>query len=197
MTDDGYDAVVVAGGAGRRLGGADKPALTVGGRTLLDRVLAACADARQTLVVGPERPTERSGVRWLREDPPGGGPLAAVAAVLPAVTAPRVLLLAADLPFLDAATVRRLLAALDGDGGDRWDGALLVDADGRDQPLAAAYRTAPLRAARTALGDPAGRPLRGLLAPLRLTRLPDPAGAAFDCDTWDELAAARDRAGRG
>ncbi len=197
MTDDGYDAVVVAGGAGRRLGGADKPALTVGGRTLLDRVLAACADARRTLVVGPERPTERAGVRWLREDPPGGGPLAAVAAALPAVTAPRVLLLAADLPFLDAATVRRLLAALDGDGGDRWDGALLVDADGCDQPLAAAYRTAPLRAARTALGDPAGRPLRGLLAPLRLTRLPDPAGAAFDCDTWDELAAARDRAGRG
>lgn len=197
MTDDGYDAVVVAGGAGRRLGGADKPALTVGGRTLLDRVLAACADARRTLVVGPERPTERAGVRWLREDPPGGGPLAAVAAALPAVTAPRVLLLAADLPFLDAATVRRLLAALDGDGGDRWDAALLVDADGRDQPLAAAYRTAPLRAARTALGDPAGRPLRGLLAPLRLTRLPDPAGAAFDCDTWDELAAARDRAGRG
>ncbi|RPE33635.1 molybdopterin-guanine dinucleotide biosynthesis protein A [Kitasatospora cineracea] len=196
MTDDGYDAVVVAGGAGRRLGGADKPALTVGGRTLLDRVLAACADARQTLVVGPERPTERAGVRWLREDPPGGGPLAAVAAALPAVTAPRVLLLAADLPFLDAATVRRLLAALDGDGGDRCDGALLVDAGGRDQPLAAAYRTAPLRAARTALGDPAGRPLRGLLAPLRLTRLPDPAGAAFDCDTWDELAAARDRAGR-
>ncbi|WP_435820690.1 molybdenum cofactor guanylyltransferase [Kitasatospora cineracea] len=197
MTDDGYDAVVVAGGAGRRLGGADKPALTVGGRTLLDRVLAACADARRTLVVGPERPTERAGVRWLREDPPGGGPLAAVAAALPAVTAPRVLLLAADLPFLDAATVRRLLAALDGDGGDRWDAALLVDADGRDQPLAAAYRTAPLRAARTSLGDPAGRPLRGLLAPLRLTRLPDPAGAAFDCDTWDELAAARDRAGRG
>ncbi|MFJ5883134.1 molybdenum cofactor guanylyltransferase [Kitasatospora cineracea] len=202
MTDDGYDAVVVAGGAGRRLGGADKPALTVGGRTLLDRVLAACADARQTLVVGPGRPTERTGLRWLREDPPGGGPLAAVAAALPAVTAPRVLLLAADLPFLDAATVRRLLAALDeagsrddGDGG--WDGALLVDADGRDQPLAAAYRTAPLRAARTALGDPAGRPLRGLLAPLRLTRLPDPAGAAFDCDTWDELAAARDRAERG
>ncbi|WP_198601894.1 NTP transferase domain-containing protein, partial [Streptomyces sp. MH60] len=39
----GYDAVVLAGGAARRLGGADKPGLRVGARALLDRVLAACA----------------------------------------------------------------------------------------------------------------------------------------------------------
>ncbi|QKW24343.1 NTP transferase domain-containing protein [Kitasatospora sp. NA04385] len=186
----GHDAVVVAGGAGRRLGGVDKPALTVGGRPLLDRVLAACADAREVLVVGPERPTERAGARWLREDPPGGGPLAAVAAALPAVSAPRVLLLAADLPFLDAGTVRRLLAALDDPARD---GALLTDATGRDQPLAAAYRTTALRAALAALGDPADRPLRHLLADLRLARLPDPADASFDCDTWTDLAEARDR----
>ncbi|MEU7054400.1 NTP transferase domain-containing protein, partial [Streptomyces eurythermus] len=35
-----YDAVVLAGGAARRLGGADKPGVRVGGRALLDRVLA-------------------------------------------------------------------------------------------------------------------------------------------------------------
>ncbi|BAJ29674.1 putative molybdopterin-guanine dinucleotide biosynthesis protein A [Kitasatospora setae KM-6054] len=185
--------MAAAGGAGRRLGGADKPALTVGGRPLLDLVLAACPDARQLLVVGPERRTERAGVRWLREDPPGGGPVAAVAAALPEVTAPRLLLLAADLPFLDVATVRRLLAALDDPARD---GALLVDADGRDQPLAAAYRTAALRTALAALGDPAGRPLRALLAGLRLARLPDPADASFDCDTWTDLAEARERAER-
>jgi ATP-binding cassette subfamily F protein uup len=33
-----FDAIVLAGGAARRLGGADKPGLIVGGRTLLDRV---------------------------------------------------------------------------------------------------------------------------------------------------------------
>ncbi|MZF89845.1 NTP transferase domain-containing protein, partial [Streptomyces sp. SID5643] len=33
-----YDAVVLAGGAARRLGGADKPGVRVGGRPLLDRV---------------------------------------------------------------------------------------------------------------------------------------------------------------
>ncbi|RKE20260.1 molybdopterin-guanine dinucleotide biosynthesis protein A [Streptomyces sp. TLI_171] len=188
-----YDAVVAAGGSGRRLGGVDKAALTVGGRPLLDRVLAACAGARQVLVVGPERPTERAGVCWLREEPPGGGPVAAVAAALPAVSAPLVLLLAADLPFLDASAVGRLLAAV----GAADDGAQLVDAGGRAQPLAAVYRTAALRGALAELGDPAGRPLRGLTDGLRLAAVPDPAGASFDCDTWAELAAARRRAGDG
>ncbi|MYS16776.1 NTP transferase domain-containing protein, partial [Streptomyces sp. SID4982] len=32
-----YDAVVLAGGGARRLGGADKPGVQVGGRALLDR----------------------------------------------------------------------------------------------------------------------------------------------------------------
>ncbi|MBT2472738.1 NTP transferase domain-containing protein, partial [Streptomyces sp. ISL-66] len=54
-----YDAIVLAGGAARRLGGADKPGLLVGGRPLLDRVLDACADARTTVVVGGRRPTAR------------------------------------------------------------------------------------------------------------------------------------------
>lgn len=181
-----YDALVLAGGAARRLGGVDKPGLPVGGRTLLDRVLAACADAGTTVVVGPERATERSGLRWTREDPPGGGPVAAVAAGLRYVTAEYVLLLAADLPFLDGRTVNRLLDAL-----PEHDGALLVDAGGRDQPLAAAYRTAALRSALAGLGDPAGLPLRRLLGPLRLARLADPDGVSYDCDTWEDLELAR------
>ncbi|GAA1186313.1 molybdopterin-guanine dinucleotide biosynthesis protein A [Kitasatospora gansuensis] len=181
-----YDALVLAGGAARRLGGVDKPGLTVGGHTLLDRVLAACPDARTVVVVGPERPTERGGLRWTREDPPGGGPVAAVAAGLGQITADRVLLLAADLPFLDTRTVERLLDAL-----AEHDGALLVDAGGRDQPLAGAYRTTALRSALAGLGDPVGLPLRRLLAPLRLARLADPDGVSYDCDTWEDLELAR------
>lgn len=187
-----YDVIVPAGGAARRLGGADKPGLTVGETTLLDRVLAACPDARTTVVVGPARPTARDGVRWTREQPPGGGPVAAVAAGLDLVTADTVLLLAADLPFLDRRTVHRLAAALDG-AGPAVAAAVLVDAGGRDQPLAAAYRTAPLRAALAGLGDPAGQPLRRLVGGLAKLRVADTDGVAYDCDTWEDLEQARER----
>ncbi len=196
--DDGlgaYDAVVLAGGAARRFGGAtDKVALEVDGTALLDRVLAGCAGARSTVVVGPRRPTGRP-VGWVREQPPGGGPVAAVAAALPSVTADRILLLAADLPFFEPATAAVLLRGLDGATDGSADGAVdaavLVDAGGRDQPLAAAYRTAPLLAALTALGEPAGLPLRRLVGGLTTRRIADPDGASLDCDTWDDLARAR------
>ncbi|GHF73955.1 NTP transferase domain-containing protein [Streptomyces griseosporeus] len=187
-----YDAVVLAGGGARRLGGADKPAVRVGGRALLDRVLAACADAATTVVVAAPRPTARP-VRWTREEPPGGGPLAALDAGLRHTTAERVVVLSADLPFLAAPTVRRLLAALDATGAD---GALLTDGDGRDQPLVAAYRGPALRRGLAALTAEhtalTGLPLRRLTAGLDLTRVPDPV-ASFDCDTWDDIATARQR----
>jgi len=187
-----YDAVVLAGGAARRLGGADKPAVRVGGRTLLDRVLGACAGARTTVVVAAPRPTARP-VRWVREEPPGGGPVAALDAGLRHATAEHVVVLSADLPFLAPATVRRLLDEL---RAGRADGVLLTDADGRDQPLVAAYRTRALRDALAALaqehGALTGLPLRRLTAALDLTRVPDHV-ASFDCDTWDDIAAARAR----
>ncbi|MFH8802385.1 NTP transferase domain-containing protein [Streptomyces sp. NPDC017936] len=187
-----YDAVVLAGGGARRLGGADKPGVRVGGRALLDRVLTACADARTTVVVADPRPTVRP-VHWAREDPPGAGPVAALGAGLRHTTADRVVVLSADLPFLAADTVRRLLATL---GEEGTEGVLLSDADGRDQPLVAAYRTAALHRELTALGEErgglTGLPLRRLTAGLGLTRVLDPV-ASFDCDTWDDIATARAR----
>ncbi|MFB7332302.1 NTP transferase domain-containing protein [Streptomyces adustus] len=199
-----YDAVVLAGGGARRLGGADKPGVRVGGRTLLDRVLGACADARTTVVVADPRPTVRP-VRWAREDPPGAGPVAALDAGLGHTTAEHVLVLSADLPFLAPGTVRLLLRALRSSGAD---GALLTDADGREQPLVAAYRVQALRHGLRALADGhgghdgrsdrdgrgglVGLPLRRLTAGLDLTRVPDPV-ASFDCDTWDDIATARSR----
>ncbi|MER7394388.1 NTP transferase domain-containing protein [Streptomyces sp. NPDC000151] len=193
MTSD-YDTIVLAGGAARRLGGADKPALAVGGRSLLDRVLAACHGAARTVVVGPERPTARPVVT-AREDPPGAGPVAALDAGLRHTTAGTVLVLSADLPFLTTATVDALLAAALPAGGD---GALLIDGDGRDQPLVAAYRAAALRRSletlRAARGGLDGLPLRALLAELTVRRVrDDTAAASFDCDTWEALSAARAR----
>jgi molybdopterin-guanine dinucleotide biosynthesis protein A len=124
----------------------------------------------------------------------------ALAAALDALAgpegAPVVLVLAADLPFLTPAAVGVLTAGLT----EAYDGALLVDRTGRDQPLAAAYRTEALRRElallRSEHGTLAGLPLRLLLGELTLCRIPDPTGeAGFDCDTWEDVAVARARFG--
>ncbi|MFJ2646118.1 NTP transferase domain-containing protein [Streptomyces sp. NPDC087420] len=188
-----YDAIVLAGGAAKRLGGIDKPAVRVGGRALLDRVLAACEGAGSTVVVGGRRPTVRP-VRWAREDPPGGGPLAALDAGVRRVEADTVLVLSADLPFLGAPTVDRLIEALDTSGREA---ALLIDADGRDQPLVAAYRAEPLRRELALLatehGNLTGLPLRLLSHELDLARVDADPFASFDCDTWEDISTARAR----
>ncbi|MDT7569923.1 MAG: hypothetical protein QOE05_97 [Actinomycetota bacterium] len=183
-----YDAVVLAGGTARRLGGVDKPALLVGDVSILDRVLAAVAGAARTVVVGPRRATAREVV-WCREDPPGGGPVAALAAGLTEVTAELVVVLAGDLPFVSPDAVDLLLDAASGQ-----DGALLVDHDGREQLLAGAWRTDALRAALP--DQPAGARLGFVLLGLTPVRvgvhqLADAPPPWFDCDTDDDLAAAR------
>lgn len=180
-----YDVVVLAGGAGSRLGGVDKPGLDLGGRTSLDRVLDAVAGAGRVVVVGPERPTTRA-VEWAREDPPGSGPLAGLRAGLPLVAADVVVLLAADLPLLDVATVDRLVAAAPAGGA-----ALLVDGEGHEQYLLGAYDRAALVAAVGEV-DPR-RGIKHVVARLTVVPVPDESGAAVDVDTWADVEAVRRR----
>jgi molybdopterin-guanine dinucleotide biosynthesis protein A len=176
--------VVLAGGAGRRLGGADKPGLDVGGRTLLDHVLLACPERADIVVVGPRRPTARE-VRWTREQPPGGGPVAGLAAGLRLVAAPIVLVLAADLPLVGAALAPLLRVASQAVADGR-DGAWVVDDQGHGQPLVSCLAVAPLRAAMPA--EPRDRPLHQVLAGLRLDRVNAPEGSVSDVDTPQDLA---------
>ncbi|MFC4612227.1 NTP transferase domain-containing protein [Streptomyces maoxianensis] len=188
-----YDAIVLAGGAAKRLGGVDKPSVSVGGRALLDRVLGVCRDAGRTVVVGGRRATARPVV-WAREEPPGGGPLAALGAGVRQVEAQAVLVLSADLPFLGERTVRQLIGTL---GTSGREAALLTDAGGRDQPLVAAYRTEALRRElallATEYGSLTGLPLRLLTQELDLARIDAEPLASFDCDTWADVSAARAR----
>jgi molybdopterin-guanine dinucleotide biosynthesis protein A len=186
-----FDAVILAGGTGRRLGGVDKAGLVIAGLPLLDRVLAATVAADRTVVVGDPRPTSRR-VHWTREEPAGGGPLAGLAAGLTALSgqagAELVVALATDLPWLHSEDVDRLLAALRLD--QQSDAALFSDPTGRPQPLVAAYRVRPLRAALAAIESVDGAPVRLVLHQLAVVTVPD-QGAAGDCDTPDQLAAAR------
>jgi molybdopterin-guanine dinucleotide biosynthesis protein A len=182
-SEPGYDAVVLAGGGARRLDGADKPGLVVGGRSLVAWVGAAVAGAGRLVLVGPHRPELPDAV-VVREDPPGGGPVPALRAGLGGVRAPQVAVLAADLPFLRAADVDALRRSAAGRPG-----AVLVDADERPQWLAGVWRTADLRAALAAYR---GASLRGLMEPLGPVhvRAAGERPAWYDCDTRSDVEAA-------
>ena len=187
-----FHAIVLAGGSAARLGGADKPGVGVGGISLLDRVLAALADAGRIVVVGPARPPSQVvalPVTWCREEPPGGGPVSALAMGLAHVEADVVVTLAADLPSI-APAVPALLAAL---AAVPSDCAALVDAGGRVNYLAAAWRRASLARALTSVGDPVGAAMRTLVSAAVLTEVPDAGGWGLDCDTWDDVDDARRR----
>jgi molybdopterin-guanine dinucleotide biosynthesis protein A len=206
------DAVILAGGRAERLGGASKPDLVVGGRSLLETAIDAATSAgcARIIVVGPPS-LEAPGCIVVREDPPFGGPVAALAAGLAALAteaavtdaaapaappepAPDVLVLACDMPAASVA-VDRLLAGRR--AGPSADGVCLVDASGREQWLAAIYSREGLARAFEALGhDAGGAAMRRLAASLDLTVLAD-GGSTQDIDTWSDLERARSRAGSG
>jgi molybdopterin-guanine dinucleotide biosynthesis protein A len=154
---------------------------------MLAAVLAAVDGADPRVVVGPPQPVP-DGVRLVREEPPGGGPVPALAAGLAVVGTDVVAVLAADLPFVTREVVTELRTRLTGDG------VLVVDDTGTDQLLLGVWRTAVLRAAL--VGHRPHAPLRGVLAPLAVRRYRPPVAPGApapwtDCDTPAELARAR------
>lgn len=188
--DEGFDAIILAGGRGSRLGGVRKPDLQVGGRRLLDMALAAVRGARRVVVVGDVSVPE--GVLLTREDPPYGGPVAAVEAGFAMLTepAPWTMLLASDLPDVEAAAATLLAHRARPDD----DGVCLLDADGRLQWLLGRYRSHVL--ARRLAERNGVTAMYRLLEPMRLTGV-DPAGAdVSDLDTPQDAARwARTRGG--
>lgn len=180
--------MVLAGGTAVRLGGADKASVELDGRTLLEHALDALVDAEEVVVVMPASvPTSRP-VTVTREDPPYGGPVAGLLAGTDALLRPADLLvvLAVDMPWVTAATVRRLREAAAG-----HDGAFLVDAKGTRQ-LAGVLDGPRLAAVAPSLEGRHGMSLRRLLEPLDLATVPGRGREARDVDTWEDL-----REGRG
>ena len=207
-------AVVLAGGTARRWGGRDKTAFALAGEPLLAHAVRAVLPlVRAVAVVAPPAHPARRAlepyltpgvVLWTREEPPGGGPVAGLAAGLAALTAPAaptdadpgdpaaadrdgtVVVLAGDLPFTRTAWPR-LLAALAADPAA--DAALGVDPGGHRQPLLAVYREGPLRA-RLAVVPVVDQPLRVVTSGLAIIEVPVTAVESLDLDTPEDAAAA-------
>jgi molybdenum cofactor guanylyltransferase len=141
-----FAAVVLVGGHSRRMG-TDKAGLRDRtGQPLLTRQLALLASlepvellvsARRTQILPPLPPAVRRV-----DDDGAGGPLGGIVAALEATAAPRLLVVAVDLPELDQAVLKRLIACPEG--------AVPVVA-GRLEPLVAVYPRTWLPEAQRAL----------------------------------------------
>lgn len=176
MQGAAWDAIVLAGGRGTRLGGTPKAELVVGGRSLLDRTLDAVSGASRVVVVGE---VDAPGAIVVQEEPRFAGPAAAVGAGLGEVTAPWVLVVACDHPFVGDA-VPPLLDAT------RGDGAVAVDESGRRQHLLCVVSSKALRAAVDAQATLVDVAVHRLMAPLDLAEVAVPSRATDDVDTWHD-----------
>lgn len=190
-----YDAIVLGGGRGARLGGVDKPALVLGGLSLADRAIRAVAGARALAFVShgvvPSAEPLDPRIRLVREEPRWAGPVAAIAAGLAGLddrSEPVTVVLAGDL--VDPAPA---VAALLAHGPRRDDGIIAIDPDGVRQPLLAIYRTAALHSAVAAVGTVGratgrGPSMHAVLQRLELRELALPAAWCADVDTPADAA---------
>ncbi|KAA3649918.1 MAG: molybdenum cofactor guanylyltransferase [Proteobacteria bacterium] len=157
MTHPRISGLVLAGGLGSRMGGADKGLVMLDGRPMVDHVLARLHPQVDALLINANRNTDiyaRFGIPVLADRQAGFvGPLAGLDAGLHhlgeadgwVVTSP------CDSPFVPRDLVARLMAGAEAAGAD----VAIVRADGQLQPvfLLAHTRTAGALQAYLAAGE--------------------------------------------
>lgn len=205
-------AVVVAGGASRRLNHVPKASLSDGTSTLLDCALEAVASASPRVVVGPESLPLPSGVLRTREDPPFSGPAAAIHAGLECIAAdcersqaplPEwCLILGVDTPRI-APAVQQLIAVARGAEQTATatpsptDSEALTDSEASEgfwgvsrgiyQPLVGIYRFEAIRSVFSTGTTDAS--VRSFLRRLNPAAVEMSAADTADVDTWEQAQA--------
>ena len=209
-------AVVVAGGASRRLNHVPKASLSDGTNTLLGCALEAVAAASPRVVVGPESLPLPPEVLRTREDPPFSGPAAAIHAGLECIAAacersqtpvPNwCLILGVDTPRI-APAVQQLIAAAQ--SAERAAGFSPADseatagselsegsessagfwgvAEGIYQPLVGIYRFEAIRSVFSTGTTDAS--VRSFLRRLNPVAVQMSAANTADVDTWEQAQA--------
>jgi molybdopterin-guanine dinucleotide biosynthesis protein A len=109
--------VIQAGGKSTRMGGEPKALMTVGGKRIIERVIAAVAPAVDDLLLVTNTPDRYAflGVTMVPDVYPDSGSLGGIYSGLKAATAESAFTVACDMPFLHPDIVR-LLVARAGDG---------------------------------------------------------------------------------
>ncbi len=190
--------VLLAGGLARRMGGGDKPMRTIGGRTILDRVIARLAPQCDGLILNANGDPARFAAFGLPviadtvQDFPG--PLAGILAALDwtAANCPDVawiLSAAADCPFLPRDLVARLQQAR-----IEQDAQLAVAASaGQTHPVIGLWSVQLREELRHALVKEDIRKIDRWTARYKLatvTWLAEPIDPFFNANTMDDIAEA-------
>src|SRR5262245_33208733 len=127
-------AAILAGGQARRLGGANKAALEIGGRSIFDRQYDLLHQITSTVFVvgGGVGPWTDRGVPIVPDAVPGTGALGGIYTAIVASPCERTLIVGCDMPFLSAPLLRQLIDVTDAD--------LVIPRSSRGyEPLSAVY----------------------------------------------------------
>jgi molybdopterin-guanine dinucleotide biosynthesis protein A len=172
------------------MGGA-KAARELAGRPLIaypaDALAAVCELVAVVCKPGAGVPAGGPWVLWDDEPPEPRHPATGIAHAL-ARAGSRVLVCAADMPFVTARECRRLAEATNAEVG-----AVVATAEGELQPVLAIY--APEVAPALAAAAERGEPLRRAVEALDPVRVELPAAALRSIDTREALAAAASELG--
>jgi molybdopterin-guanine dinucleotide biosynthesis protein A len=190
--------VLLAGGLARRMGGGDKPMRTIGGRTILERVITRLRPQCGELLLNANGDPARFATFGLPVIADGvadfPGPLAGILAALDWVAANRpdvslVLSAAADCPFLPRDLVARLSQAL-----TEQDAQLAVAAsDGQSHPVIGVWSVALRDELRHALVVEDVRKIDRWTARYKLATVTwptTPLDPFFNANTVDDIAEA-------
>ncbi|MGR0185555.1 molybdenum cofactor guanylyltransferase MobA [Azospirillum aestuarii] len=198
MRTDGIAGVLLAGGLSRRMGGGDKSLRTLGGRSILERIVATVRPQVGPLVLNANGDPARfaafglpvaadvvegfagplagvlTGMEWARANAPGCRWLASFAT---------------DAPFIPGDLVARLVAAVERDGAD----LACARSDGQEHPVFGLWRVDLADDLRRAMVEEDMRKVDAWTARYRLAVADfatDPVDPFFNTNRPDDLAEA-------
>lgn len=181
--------MILTGGASTRFG-SDKSHAKIGQLSLIQTLLATLSPEIEIVIVGPQLDEIKRPVNFTREDPIGGGPVAAIDAGLAMVRSEYVAVIATDMPFASQ-VVDMLCESIPFNA----DALIPLDSQGVRQPLCALYRTQALAQALHKLENVQGQSVRRLMKNLTVEELAlgsDLQRILVDVDTPSDLKHAID-----
>ncbi|WP_286192335.1 molybdenum cofactor guanylyltransferase MobA [Roseomonas genomospecies 6] len=198
MRSEGIAGVLLAGGLSRRMGGGDKSLRTLGGRSILERIVATARPQVGPLVLNANGDPARFAAFGLpvAADVVEGfaGPLAGVLTGMEwaRANAPDcrwVASFATDAPFIPADLVARLMAAVEREGAD----LACARSDGQEHPVFGLWRVDLADDLRRAMVEEDMRKVDAWTARYRLAVADfatDPVDPFFNTNRPDDLAEA-------